>query len=180
MDIHYDDIGTVLAITADPRRVNPCGGTYPDYTYEKMTRLIAAYPDCTRVTFMKQVMRVYLTGTGLPVLIVPNAANKRGYLFLADDRHARRYPGIKAPYDHDLCASNAWDDAAEIVLARFWAAQGNVDDALSKLGIQSCHCCRCGAGLTDPISRARGIGPKCITMIGVRRAYYDALVAGLI
>jgi hypothetical protein len=174
--VTYADLDKVLAITAN----RDTHGNGPDYTYQKIDRLIAAYPAYTRVTFMRQVMRVHTTGTGLPVLIVPNAANKRGYLLLADDRRARHYPGIAAPYDHDPCASGAWDDAADIVLARFWAARGNADDALSKLGIQSCRCCRCGAGLTDPISRARGIGPECITKIGVRRAYYDALVAGLI
>src|SRR5262249_43717595 len=62
----------------------------------------------------------------------------------------------------------AADDARRIIQT----IRDFLDDSRAVLARSSDHCCVCGRGLTDELSRSRGIGPECF-----KRANIMAILA---
>jgi hypothetical protein len=64
-------------------------------------------------------------------------------------------------YHLGMIYSSAPRDAARLVET----IHDFLDDAAAVFARSHDHCCICGRGLTDEVSRSRGIGPECVHKI---------------
>ena len=64
-------------------------------------------------------------------------------------------------YFHDVYGSYRLQEALLIVQVAWQTSGGNIDRLYQAIGARG-FCACCGAGLTDPLSIDRGIGPECI------------------
>ena len=84
--------------------------------------------------------------------------------------------GNQGGYHFDPCPRPKVGKAVNLAFTAWQAGGGNVQAFYLALGDRG-FCAICGATLTDPLSRARGIGPECIKKIGVGNAALRELKA---
>lgn len=84
--------------------------------------------------------------------------------------------GSQGGYHFDPCPRPKVGKAVNLAFTAWQAGNGDVQAFYRALGERG-FCAICGATLTDPLSRARGIGPECIKKIGVGNAALRELKA---
>jgi hypothetical protein len=131
---------------------------------------------CTDITVAVGGYRLILqVMDGVIGTIIPKAKSAQpqygggGTIFLlawpGEPRHGKKPFTIgdytyEAPYG----GSSRLSEALKLAREAFQRAEGNIALFYQALGILG-SCAICGASLTDPLSRARGIGPECIKKI---------------
>jgi hypothetical protein len=152
----------------------------------QVTELFEALHDRTKEPMNRRPpIGLRLIAEGEPkakVVIVPSIRRDRTGLFLRCDSHLiellheTTVDSPKGPAKHfqrrlSILNERGWTNICgsiyRTVVSDTERLSATVEDFLSDrrrvLAREHDNCCICGRGLTDPLSRSRGIGPECIT-----------------